>query len=736
VTPVFKQAAQVNLKAVSTDASRVIVQSFGNFGDAGNDQETGAQYALTRSPTGWVEAGIDPPAFEYPFDEFLAASPDLSETLWRARAKAQSIYAQDLYTRDAAGALRSLGPTAPPSATEGPPGLGLPPGESSNNGFGYQGASSDFSHVLFTLESPNEPGNRNLLWPGDTTVKGQITSLYEYAVGESEPKLVGVKNKGPLASNTTAELISDCGAGFGASSGSGAFSGDTYNAVSADGSVVFFTATAATEGTGNAHCNRNNEGSGPPVNELYARVGGVKTVAISESTLPPGECTSPHACFNAIPKEGIFQGASQDGSKVFFLTDQPLLNSDQDTTTDLYEAEIEGEGESAKISRLVQVSHDPITAQVAEVQGVARVSEDGSHVYFVAKGVLAGNSNGQAPPFSTAQLGAENLYVYGPDPANPSQSKTVFIGMLCSEAGTSGSVSDPECHSSDEKLWNREDFRPAQATPDGRFLAFSSATDLTAPEDTSTVTQIFRYDVETSELARVSIGQNGFNANGNTDNSNLAAEQIRSPRGEQPSGSTAISDDGSVVFQSADGLTPAALNGQEESYEYEEETQRLRKTYYAQNVYRYHENNVQLISDGLDTTATEGASSVRLDGMTSLGTDVFFETADQLVRQDTDTQRDLYDARINGGFPPPPVSTPCQEACQGSPGSQPLFGAPSSATFSGFGNLAPPVSKPAVVKHKSKPVKCKKGFVKKRNKCVKNKSKKKAKKASRDRRAK
>jgi hypothetical protein len=54
------------------------------------------------------------------------------------------------------------------------------------------------------------------------------------------------------------------------------------------------------------------------------------------------------------------------------------------------------------------------------------------------------------------------------------------------------------------------------------------------------------------------------------------------------------------------------------------------------------------------------------------------------------------------------------------------LGAPASATFSGLGNPAPAVPAPAT-KSKPKATKCKKGFVKKKNKCVK---KAKAKKAS------
>ena len=46
----------------------------------------------------------------------------------------------------------------------------------------------------------------------------------------------------------------------------------------------------------------------------------------------------------------------------------------------------------------------------------------------------------------------------------------------------------------DSGLWKLEDRqRPAQATPDGRFLLFTSVAKPT-PDDTSTVSQLFRDD--------------------------------------------------------------------------------------------------------------------------------------------------------------------------------------------------------------------------------------------------
>jgi hypothetical protein len=165
---------------------------------------------------------------------------------------------------------------------------------------------------------------------------------------------------------------------------------------------------------------------------------------------------------------------------------------------------------------------------------------------------------------------------------------------------------------------------------------------------------------------------------------------------------------------------------------------------YAQNVYEYHEGHVSLISDGHDLSVanspcplaepTHGSASCLL-GSDASGHNVFFESTDRLVPQDTDTQVDIYDARIcepEAGNPcitePPPPLPPCGgEQCHGIPEPTPSLLAPGTATFNGEGNVpsSPPPAKPAV---KKKTVKCKSGFTKKKNKCVRNK--KRAKKAS------
>jgi hypothetical protein len=139
---------------------------------------------------------------------------------------------------------------------------------------------------------------------------------------------------------------------------------------------------------------------------------------------------------------------------------------------------------------------------------------------------------------------------------------------------------------------------------------------------------------------------------------------------------------------------------------------------YAQNVYEWEQPGagscaasqtagcIFLISDGKDVTPNNGGdplcpeSSVCLLGSDVSGKNVFFTTADQLVPADTNTEVDIYDARVcepEQGNPcvtePPPPLPPCnEEACHGTPAGTPSLLTPGTATFNGAGNLVPAVS--------------------------------------------
>ena len=667
----------------------------------------GGWYADVRTGSGWVASPLPPPATEYEVaivpggvQPYLVGSLDGRSALWLARRDGQPENRVDFWVTRPDGAIEDVGPVTPP----GTPPAAIPTQITNTLFTDPLGESGDLSHIVYRM-FPDE----GRFWPFDTTVPG-YEDLYEFVgTGNTAPMLVGVNDEG--------SLISNCGTDLGAST-------SQHNAMSGDGDTVFFTALAHKEGAYTC--------SGPSVDELFARIGNgqpdAHTVAISEPS--PMDCSACKTGAGAR-RPATFQGASVDGSKVFFTTEQPLLG--EDTSANIYEYDFHAPpGE-----RVVRVSggDSTVSSPTAEVEGVTRISEDGSHVYFVARGVLTQTPNGQG---QVAHAGDNNLYVFERDAQYPA-GRTAFIAAL-SEG--------------DAPLWGKKPSIPSQAdadqadvTPDGRFLVFASRTDHLTPDDTSTALQIFEYDAQTASLVRVSIGQNGYNDNGNTDTVNAT---ITSPSSSSPNGywsGLSVSADGSYVFfESPDGLTPQAVNRKllaEECHvpfnealchpplleEFEsllEEGRYLEKVY-ASNIYEYHDGNVYLISDGRDISEAGSRSTVQLVGTDASGADVFFSTGDQLAPTDIDSNLDIYDARIDGGFPAPVTAPECSgDACQGPLSSAPTLLSPGSEFQAGGGNIATPTTQPAV-----KPKSAKKKAKKKARKKTAGKRGGKARKAKR-----
>jgi hypothetical protein len=651
VSPTYSEGAILtSAYAVSPEGSRLVVGSLGSF--AGAEQVTlnqtnilGAAYLLSRTSRGWTAASMGPSSSEYHGDGgALDVSVDLDASLWYLGTLAQPEKMFDLYLERSLGTFAKIGPATPEAS--GP----------NARGINYDGASEDLSHVLFSVEPA-------LRWPFDGT-SAEGGTLYEYTgveqPGEArEPTLVGVEgNRGSRM------LISHCGTRLGSSSTEERMrthgSGSMYNAISASGQRVFFTAVGTDEGSG---C------EGPPVSELFAREevageappAGMRTVPISE---PPEKACG--ACLTGETKDAVFEGASLDGSEVFFTTEQELLPGAK--SENLYEYDFEAPA-GERVTLLSGGVTDP------EVQGVARISEDGSHVYFVAKGVLTGAPNGIG---IGAVAGADNLYVYAAGHVS-------FVATLSSD---------------DAGDWSRVDERPVLASGEGRFLVFTSVADLTNEDVSLDNPQVFQYDATTGALVRASIGQDGYNDDGRepavgSTIVNSMPSAYRYAIADAPSAASGAQApaDGAVFFSSPDALTRQALNDQ--------------RNFLGQmvlNVYEYRAGHVYLLSDGRDVSAVNAGPGAYLAGSDPSGGDVFFFTSDSLVPGDGNTQQDLYDARVEGGFSTPVVPAGCGEACQGAlagtPALTPLGG---SATQAAEVEAPPVTSALAKAKAKAKP---------------------------------
>lgn len=188
--------------------------------------------------------------------------------------------------------------------------------------------------------------------------------------------------------------------------------------------------------------------------------------------------------------------------------------------------------------------------------------------------------------------------------------------------------------------------------------------------------EVFRYDAGSAELNCLSCPPKGIVPDGDAymsynDFESNVGEEANHKNGEGSDPQTTeeprgMSADGSrVFFDTPTPLSPEAVNGQRDVYEWEN-------------------GRAYLISSG---AASE--ESYYLDSSES-GGDVFFATSAALVPGDTDGAYDIYDARIpQPGDNPPPVAVPCKGSiCQGPPSVPQLLGAPASETFSGVGNLA------------------------------------------------
>src|SRR6202044_2353642 len=153
--------------------------------------------------------------------------------------------------------------------------------------------------------------------------------------------------------NDEGELVSKCGAALGQRSDEeGDDVGEAHNAVSAEGSKIFFTVP-------------DPHGKGPGCWEgathtpqLYVRENGTTTVPISA---PPGVSN---------PKPAVYVGASSDGSRVFFLTKTKLTPDDKTEDLELYEYDTD-------TGALVRVSRGESGEAAGGVIRVVAVAADG-----------------------------------------------------------------------------------------------------------------------------------------------------------------------------------------------------------------------------------------------------------------------------------------------------------------------------------------------------------------------
>jgi hypothetical protein len=630
----------------------------------------GVQVMSTRGSGGWSSQDISLPHATSAFlsvglgNEYKFFSPDLSLGMVQPLGEFTSLAPESSppdtertpYVRHDSTCASAPGTCFEPLVTGAPGYTDVPEGtkfggtEFARVGVNFVDGTPDLAHVLVSSTVQ--------LTSVSTGVNGQ---LYEWSAGRpasEELRLVSVLPNGEPGSSV-AWLGQENGA--------------TRRAMSDDGSRVVWSESAE------RHLYMRDVVKGQTV-ELDAVQGG-----------PVGGTAS-----------SVFQIASKDGSRVFF-TDEQRLTADAGASPgqpDLYECRmVEVAGKlRCELSDLTPSSGGEAGAGV---QGsVLGASEDGAWVYFEANGVLGdGGERGATPGNCSdykALAGTCNLYVYH-------EGTTRLVAVVSGD---------------DYPDWSGILGRlTARVSANGEWLAFMSDRSLTGYDNRDARSghsdeEVYLYHAEPSGTGKLVcascnptgarpvgaeyeklndnlVGGSGVWASGQWIAANVpgwTAYRL----GASLYQSRYLSDEGRLFFNSGDALVPQDINNNQDVYQYEPtgigDCSSVSSTFGERSG-----GCVSLISSG-----TAVGESAFLDASAN-GNDVFFLTGERLAQADVDTALDVYDAHVCSSSAPcvaPAVSPPActtADACRASPSLQPsIFGSPSSATFSGAGNISQP----------------------------------------------
>jgi hypothetical protein len=442
------------------------------------------------------------------------------------------------------------------------------------------------------------------------------------------------------------------------------------HAVSADGSRVFFEAVSG------SRC-------GEPT-DLYMRANGQTTTLIGAYRF---------LATNASGSEVLLESSAGDVSRY-------------DT-------------ETSSVEPLTYDGSDPVSLAGITTESGLTVAEDLGAITFAT-----GKLDAEAPG---VENGKTDLYRY--------DLQTRALRFIAQVSLASGGLSG------------------ASVSPDGRDLYFESSEVAGVPaggEELSPKSglgsandqQAFRYDATEGVLQCISCASS-FDPAPRLGANYIEEGVMRSLNQGAPAPRIASANGDYVFFQTAAALLPSDVDGEVEPEgafagdpvagspkpEHQSAT-----TSVSSDVYEWTREGIHgcYHAQGCLSLITSGKGGFinTLLGTDTSGEDVFFYTNESLLPRDNDTAGDIYDARVNGGFPEPVQGVECEGDACSTPPSAPNDATPSSSTFNGAGNLTPPaaVVGPGVAK---KGVKCAKGKKLSRGRCVKPKKKKrKAKKAA------
>jgi hypothetical protein len=697
---------------VASDGEKITYSAAPAFGDVQASVNEN-QYLASRDPKeGWSNHGIHPPVVgEHPvaaiffglFREFEGFSPDLCSA-WFLDVMSPPLTPEGQDGYENHYRLDLCGEEAPEALTAVPPPLGTDENYVDLFGRAVAGYSADSRHALFAASAKLD----------EAAAAGTNAQIYDRFGGGLH--LVSIRPNGVADTNSTRI-------------GSGT-ANSLDNAVSSDGTYVYWT-SGGDDGSslGRIFLRRHPEQGKvegecgepakactvavtqnlPTVSAFFWTAAADGSGAVFGENVEGGEKlvefdlqrseADPKTARQTIasPVQGVL-GASDDLSRLYFVVGPALGSGDLSAGSATVQNVKTASG--FKVGQAIEGAGIPVGTTIATVApGTLTLSSpataSGAGVSLTAQELLTGaqkNSEGDA-----AQIDRPNLYLDEGGAISEGGALT-FVATL--EKGDVGGGT-PEENRAYNDISKSFRTRSSRVSPDGAHIVFESRAPLTGFDNTDPVSGKALVEVYTYEaggaIRCVSCNPSGARGSGRE----LPEPYLRAfnshpthvfasawiPSLEHPlDASHVLSDDGSrLFFNSYDALLPADTNGAMDVYEWEAPgAGSCREESPA-----FHQSNggcLYLISSG------ESSSESEFWDASADGRDVFFGTESSLLPRDPGLV-DLYDARVEGGFPEPTTRAECEgEACQ-SPPLPAQDPTPASANYRGPGDAgeSPPL---------------------------------------------
>lgn len=658
VNPPKKFSQRAASPIISADGNRVAYLSLAALAETpGNiDAFAGDFYVADRGSQGWSSSPTTPP---YPIIQGWGTTklvrsfdPTLSRwlVLGSSREQFDSGIAR-LYRDSLGGTLGAQSPVLAP--------LGANSDITNVDKARLRGVSADHSRVFFTM---GDPAAKYL--PGDPEVTGSGRDGNVYVAGLDSN---GQPSLSLMARDVNGKSWGgNCGARLGGVADDGAIWRD-QGAVAPDGSDALISARAS----------QPESGPCSEASKLRILLREETSTGVEISELIESECDreAPDPVCDTTDTDDMFQGASADQTKVYFVSGRQLADSDLDTTADLY---LYDAGRPAG-QRLTQVSAGevapghPTIGSGAGVDGAVAISGDGSRVYFIATGVLTPALNPEGSDASEFPADPK-LYVWDTD-----SDAIQFVGALATTDAASLWAGAGTLHNGATPVpFTGKNAFGEEIGGDGGILFFLTRAQLTGADADGNMRDAYRYDGESPSptLSCISCRPGGPDAEPFDVEPRGNGEPELVGTGIAEAGRWVSEDGDSALFRTNEGMTEQDLNG-------------------LSNDYLWTSGELSLLPGTTITASVSGLGQLP-PVLSHSGDEVAFMAYPPLLPSDGDTAPDVYVARVGGGYKFPPPEDICvgEQGCRTAPVIQPILPSPSSETTASRGNVKPPAKAP------------------------------------------